>query len=1226
MTAVGARARSAPGVDAGLIVLRASRLEALLDPLRALLASTRPDSVLAPQTVVAAHPGMRQWLLAALAEREGPAGVVANLDVLLPGAWFERVAVAMLGQPALALPRYQRPHLRWALFALLDEPSPTAGLDADLLAAFLGRVANPGERERRQFQLADRLAGLYSQYLVYRPDWLQAWEAGRSALPDSLEASWHRLESGLLAPLWRRLVADLGVHRAALLRRLHAALSVADATRPALHVFGLSHLAPTELSLLRAFARSAPVLLYVADPCREYWGGLLAGNDDAAWRAWRAAETARLDLPVDEPGWAAQTHPLLARWGRLGQHFFSALAEGEVREDIRHREDEDTDAPGTRLARLQESVRRLDPTLMHEDADSAAARNDASLRVHACHTRLRELEVLRDALLDAIEQEGVRAADIVVMAPDIGRYAALIPAVFGEPGSRRERWLPYHLSDAPLRRNHHLFVWVQRLLALVDERIGAPLVADLLDAPEVRQALRIDPDAAATLIEWLRQSRVAWALDAADRARFGVPPVSEHSFAWALDRLLAGYVLGDPDSGDADACALLPDGTELLPITGVQGADAAALGALDRLLQALQGWRSLADLRLRAEEWAQRLRALIEALFAVPRDDEAGREALSELRQALAGLAQETAAVAVDPQLPFAVVREWLEARLAQVPERQPFLLGGVTFCGMVPQRAIPFAVIAVLGLDEGEFPRRRHPAGLDPMPQVRRLGDRDARSDDRYLFLETLMSARRRLHLSYIGEGADDGKPRNPAAPLAELLAALDDAAGLPADDARTPRPWLLRHRLQPFAASYFDGSDARLYSYRQAYAAMHGDGRRPVPVFCPDIARRPHPESRDPDSASPQINSPLPRFGGAGLGERGQLAAHALASPAADSAMRDVALDALRRFFRDPARELLVDRLRLRLDALDDQRLSEVEPLDARSEAIDALARRQFFARLDEAFVDSSAPMPMPAALRLGGVLAPGRLGERAWAREAEAIAALQAQLRDRGWLDRDAAARAGTQAVQATIALPGSGHACRVHGQIEHVYPLPAEVEGWQLLRAYPTTRGKLPGLKSEADLHFGERIPMFLDWALLRLCTAHEQPVRLHPLLAGPCPWSDAWCAWDADFVATTSARRTHLRDELLARVGELVRFYDAAAIRPPCYFPRSSWAAHRGRDIDEVWVGGKQRKGERDYEPGYNRLLAGDLRFAVDAAARAALHATATCLDAWLWPGEPGAGR
>jgi exodeoxyribonuclease V gamma subunit len=115
-----------------------------------------------------------------------------------------------------------------------------------------------------------------------------------------------------------------------------------------------------------------------------------------------------------------------------------ALDDVGAQVDTRHFEDESEAAPTTRLQGVQESIRRFDPKLIGEHA--ADARADASLRVHACHTRLRELEVLRDALLDARSaRPDLKPSDIVVMMPDIHAYLPLIPAVFGEAGKHEAR-------------------------------------------------------------------------------------------------------------------------------------------------------------------------------------------------------------------------------------------------------------------------------------------------------------------------------------------------------------------------------------------------------------------------------------------------------------------------------------------------------------------------------------------------------------------------------------------------------------------------------------------------------------------------------------------------------------------------------------------------------------------------------------------------------------------
>ena len=1203
--------------SAGLTLLRASRLEALLGPLETLLAKTWPTHPLAAQTVIAAHPGMKQWLAGALARQVGASRVVANLDVLLPSTWLDGISTQLLGERAVSLPHYRRGHLRWTLHAMLGDPSAHGVTDPRVLS-YLDAARSADERALRRFQLADRLARVYSQYLVYRSDWLQAWEAGKHTFATAKrdDAALRALESACLAPLWQAVATALGEHRGSLVDALVTALQADPAPRAPLHVVGLSHLPPAELSVLRAYACTAPVFLYVPDPCREYWGGLHRATGQGDWRkpdvsdwhAFRDDEQLRFDTP-DALDWREQGHPLLARWGRLGQHFFAALVDDELREDIRHWQDDATDTPGNRLARLQESIRRLQPALLREDATAPAAVADASLRIHACHTRQRELEVLRDALLDAIDKEGVRPGDIAVMAPDIQAYLPLIPAVFGEPGDARERLLPYHLADVPVARSHPLFAVFETLLGLGASRITAPEVVDLLGVAEVQAALPLDPGDAETLVEWLRNSRVAWALDGAHKQALSLPPRAEHSFAWAMDRLLAGYLMADVP-GEADPQAVtLPDGTGLLPLAGIEGPAAAALGSLDRLLCELQAWRDLAQVEQPASQWATVLRERVDALLRIDRTDADAGAALSVVHRAIAQLAAEPARNGEDPALRLPVVRELLQDALAAAPERQRFLMGGITFCGMVPQRAIPFDMVCVLGLDEGAFPRRAPDGGIDLMARLRRLGDRDVPGDDRYLFLETVMSARQRLHLSYIGQGVRDGKHRNPAAPLAELLAELDRTCGNAPDDRDAPRPWLVRHPLQPFDARYFDGAHPALFSFSPAFAGMRGAGRGALPRL------------RDGHLPAPEpLPEPLP-------------------------------LASLEGFFKDPARALLKDHLQLSLDALDDDvRLAEDEPMDAISR-IHAVARRVFLQQVlprkcgDPAWTWDRQP---PAWVRLGGLLPLGQAGDAAWAREADAVDALWRQADASGRFD--ARGQHGGQAVPVDVPLllPGDAEAVdgvpqRMSGLLRNVFPLKGSPEGVQIVFAFPNPNVEKKHLKEPGDLGFKERVPPFLHWALLRLQYASADipaPVRLTLLADGETDLATQVNAWDLRYCAADAAERAALEADLRRRLRALVELMRKGREGRSWFHPKSGWVALKamqakpkeprgkkgeakveveveaagkppepGPEADAaagwareaavrgVWVRGfGDSNGERDYAPGYTQLLEGDLVF------------------------------
>ena len=470
-----------------------------------------------------------------------------------------------------------------------------------------------------------------------------------------------------------------------------------------------------------------------------------------------------------------------------------------------------------------------------------------------------------------------------------------------------------------------------------------------------------------------------------------------------------------------------------------------------------------------------------------------------------------------------------------------------MTVCGMVPQRAIPFRVIAVLGLDEGAFPRPDRSDGLDLMARHRRNGDRGLRDDDRWLFLETVMAARERLHLSYIGEGVRDGKPRNPAAPLAELMSALDRHAPLQvAAEGEVPkpqRPWWVRHPLQPFDPRYFDGKDAALFSHRDAFALASNPGQA-IPAVFADLLK----PLDDLTSTVPPA-APLP-------------------------------IATVLGYFRDPARQLLRDGLGLRLDAGDQHDIEE--PLDPTVPAIARLPQRLLRMAIEKKL--TTLPEQPPAWLADAGVLASGRPGQLAWS-----------ELREQG----NTTLRHATDMTLFEAGWPKP-------------WPIiEAAVDTWRVAGKLPDAVVDATGApwilalqpnKALKALDYGKRIPLFLQWALLRLDPElADVPVRIAWLLAEP-PGGDApWQAWEHAWQQAEVALRETLHAQLTASVAELLAMFAQAQHQPSVYFPKTASA----RNPAEAWVGGFFA-GERDYGPGYARLLAGDLTFA-DAAVQGALQ-------------------
>lgn len=815
--------------EAGFVVLHSHHLEQLRDVLVHLMRQ-QPLPPLENDIVLVQSNGMAQWLQAALAA-DPPAGlgVCAAVEMMFPARFQWQLYRQVLGEAAV--PRQSplaKSQLRWRLLRLLPDV-----LEQPVFAPLARYLASDASGLRR-WQLAVQLADLFDQYQVYRADWLQDWAAGTDRLTEAdlpSEEAWQPV-------LWRLLLADLATEgvgsdgdsltriHARFLAALQAAVPGTLALPPRVVVWGFSTLPVATLQLLSALGRHVQVVLAVVNPCRHYWADLRSLRP-------RLRHARKADLPsvLAEHELSRYINPLLLAWGRQGQDYLLQLEQLDDPDAYRgwlgalgQRIDifEVDEQPSTLLAQMQEAIRDLQP-LPPMSARLAVSAADRSLRFQVAHTRLREVEALHDELLHAFAEaeaagRPLHPRDVVVMVPDIRDYAPLFQAVFGRPGQGR---LPYVILDRPQRGESPLLKALDWLLQLPEQRCTAPEIWDLLDVPAVQRRFGLQADQLVLLRDWFERAGARWGLDAAHRASFDLPAdLSQNSWRFALDRLLLGYAVGhDPD---------LQPFADVLPLPLPSALEAAALGPMQLLLAALDDWRQRLAQPQPATVWWAWCRELLDDFFALPVDDPDGL-LFRRIEAALVEWQQEVASVAdALPALSLPVVREAWLSRLDESGLSQRFLSGAIHVATLMPMRAIPFRKICLLGLNDGDFPRQRPPVDFDLMqlPGQRRSGDRSRRDDDRYLFLEALLSARESLLLSWVGRDVRSNQPRPPSLLLAQLRDYLEQGwvaeAGQQA--GASPLPLLtLELPLQPFSRAYFDGTRPALFTYASDWRSAH-------------------------------------------------------------------------------------------------------------------------------------------------------------------------------------------------------------------------------------------------------------------------------------------------------------------------------------------------------------------------------------------------------------------
>lgn len=769
------------------------------------LLATPARDPFAPARVVVPSQGIGRWLTLQLAREQG---IAMQLEVQLPSAFVWELSRLVLGQ----LPEqsaFTPLTLSWRLYDWLCQP---ANLE---LAPRLARYLEGGD-ERRRLSLATRIADVFDQYLLYRDDWLAAWE--RNELCDlGADEAWQAL-------LWRELTQDGHPHRARLLddllQRLYDPAPIAGLPERLL-VFGISSLPPHHLRVLEGLARHTEVIIFALNPCREAWGEIRDIRELAR----------QPELSPDE--WYLDVgHPLLASLGKQGRDFFDSLfslasAEGGQETGL-YSEDADL-VDDSLLHALQHDILRLRTRQPAERIELRA--DDRSLELHIAHSPLREVEILHDQLLARFAAEPDLTPDqVVVLTPDIERYAPYIEAVFApREGAPR---IPFSLADRSLRAELPLLEAFIDLLALPESRFAAEEILAWLEQPAIARRAGIEQEDLPLLRDWLRDAGVRWGRDAGHHAALGLP--EDNAFTWAqgLDRLLLGFAA--PPQLAGDGVPLLGDS---LPLDALEGARGqllgrlcAFVGKLAGLAESLQRPRSLGD-------WALDLQVLIDSLF----DEREAGDTLLLLSQACAALARQASDAGIERPLELALVRQQLGTALEAGGGASGFLTGAVTFCTMVPMRSLPFRLVCLLGLDDGALPRRTPAAGFDLISHKPRRGDRARRLDDRYLLLETLLSARDGLYLSYVGRDPRDNAVLPPSVLVSELLEAVDITAV--AASGKASAAISVAHPLQPFAPGNFQPAGQQLGFAGAWFRAAQRLAEAPLRTPPPFITQLPEP-----------------------------------------------------------------------------------------------------------------------------------------------------------------------------------------------------------------------------------------------------------------------------------------------------------------------------------------------------------------------------------------------
>lgn len=748
------------------------------------------DSVFDPYYIVTQTDGMNNWLKLQIA---GRLGITANCHFLKPNELIHQLYYLLGGAYTEML---SATNLSWLLFKLLGEKD---FINRFPYIADYFRNAGP-EEDTRRMALAEKVADLFDQYQVYRPEMIRQWNEGITT--NDPDYGWQqflwvkaRKEAGSSLP-------DKTVVGAWILDKLkqRPAPGNLPARMPRVQLFGLSIITAYHVQILYELSAIIDVYFYFINPAPlVYW---FEDRSEKQLAGWRQKGYKHLEGSITG-------NTLLTNWGRVIQDSFALF----FRHDEFLNAYEDTGivppVPDSLLHKIQHDI--FNAATTHRNQLTLTDLQDGSIHINACYTVAREVEVLYNYLVYLVDQkqEALSPRDIVVMVSDIDRYAPYIKAVFNNAPYQ----FRYIIADESYNESDNIFTALHAILSLNEENFKAEAVLQLLDSSLIRRRFGLSDVA-----------RIREVVDAAN-IRFGLAGRKEEetrfvSWEYGIKRIMYGICM----SGEG----LYDDGSDIFyPLDILEGSDALEIIRFCHfatvLMDAIRQRRAPRDIA----GWVEYVEYLLHNLVVEPAEDT--DEDYHALMKHLAeyNLLHEY----MTETISFEVFGHNFLQLLTGTTRTGLFANGGITFCSLIPMRSIPFKVVALMGLDYDKFPRREQPASFNLMNQQRQRGDRNVKENDKHLFLETVLSARQYLYISYLGQHAKDNTPLPPSALVDELIEYIEAGAEAP-DEVR--HQLITRQPLQGFSHQYATG-DSRLYSYLNAVTAPE------KPVLQPDKAAAP-------------------------------------------------------------------------------------------------------------------------------------------------------------------------------------------------------------------------------------------------------------------------------------------------------------------------------------------------------------------------------------------------
>ena len=644
-------------------------------------------------------------------------------------------------------------------------------------------------------QLSEKISEIYNNYLAYRPDCILAWEGNRefiSNVPESfIVDSWQK-------KLWLRITDRLGGGHLPSLAykyiKLESANTALSKLPSRIFIFGISSMPPFYLDILSKLAEHIDVFFFYRSICREQWGKIVPEND-----IFKYISMSKTLTSTAMPDAKNELVELMTEKERI---FLRLLVSSGVIDNDKDYISSKCNEEETLLSNLQDDIlnnREL-------DTDKYILDYDDSIQFHSFHSPIREIETLHSYLLKFLDESKgrIKPSDILVMAPNIEKYIPFIETVF-KSAKHNDNYIYANITDGSIKGTAPETEIFIKILKTVSSRFKVTELFSILSSKAVYKKFGLYETDLEHIHKWLNECAVSWGIDEVDRKEILHTDnvFTENSWKAGLDKMLMGYAMLSSEMNITESIYVDNKNNSILPYDEIEGGSSEVLGKFIDFTKRVFELKNRLGKKMTATDFHENLIDAVDSFFYKDTDTADGIELLYlSVNQMFDNITKSE----YNKRIDLIIITAYLENHLKN--EKVPGLLlrGGVSFCNLTPIKNIPSKIVCMIGMNEEDFPVRNTNFGFDLMADNPRSCDSSKKDDDRYVFINGILNASKKLYISYIGRSIRDNSEKLSSVLVSELKEYIDKYYNYKdSNDNLVSNALTLEHPLHSFSPKYF-------------------------------------------------------------------------------------------------------------------------------------------------------------------------------------------------------------------------------------------------------------------------------------------------------------------------------------------------------------------------------------------------------------------------------------